>query len=140
MLIDIGIKVERKIRGIEMGVLENGVPYLTQRGLSAIAGAARSTIFEITREWEREFENPIFESGTRIGFLKEKRDSVLTWFCLGLPLAHILTHDEKGLADRAIDILNFWVEWIYWGVTVFWNWIWVRGGWIWVWALRYGSR
>ena len=40
MRLDLGIKVERNVAGIEMGVLENGIPYLTQRGLAAIAGAA----------------------------------------------------------------------------------------------------
>ncbi|RVD62434.1 hypothetical protein EN751_41895, partial [Mesorhizobium sp. M4A.F.Ca.ET.029.04.2.1] len=43
------------MNGIEMGVLENGMAYLTQRGLSAICGAARSTIQEITKEWEDNF-------------------------------------------------------------------------------------
>ncbi len=62
----------------------------------------------------------------------ERRHTVLTWFCLGLLVAHILNHDEKGPADHAKDIFNSWIEWIYWGVTVFWNWIWIRGGWIWV--------
>ena len=71
VLYDIGIKVERKIGGIEMGVLENGVPYLTQRGLTAIAGVTRATIRGITREWEREVGNPVIASGTRLGFLKE---------------------------------------------------------------------
>ena len=36
-----------------MGVLENGIPYLTQTGLAEMAGAARSTIFEITQEWQQ---------------------------------------------------------------------------------------
>ena len=71
MRLDLGIKVERNVAGIEMGVLENGIPYLTQRGLAAISGAARSTIFEITQEWKRGFEDPIIVPGTRIGFLKD---------------------------------------------------------------------
>lgn len=72
VLFDIGVKVERRIGGIEMGVLENGIPYLTQRGLSAIAGVARSTIQDITKEWEREFEDQHIDPGTRIGFLKDQ--------------------------------------------------------------------
>jgi hypothetical protein len=51
--LDLGIEVERVVGGIEMGVLENGIPYLTQTGLAAMAGAARSTIFEITQEWQQ---------------------------------------------------------------------------------------
>lgn len=53
--LDLGIEVEKDVNGIEMGVLENGMAYLTQRGLSAICGAARSTIQEITKEWEENF-------------------------------------------------------------------------------------
>ena len=60
--LELGIKVEHDVAGIEMGVLENGIPYLTQRGLAAMAGAARSTIFEITREWEQEFEDPTYRA------------------------------------------------------------------------------
>ncbi len=50
--LDLGIEVEKVVGGIEMGVLENGIPYLTQRGLAEMTGAARSTIFEITQEWQ----------------------------------------------------------------------------------------
>lgn len=50
--LDLGIEVEKVVGGIEMGVLENGIPYLTQRGLSEMSGAARSTIQELTQEWQ----------------------------------------------------------------------------------------
>lgn len=53
--LDLGIEVEKDVNGIEMGVLENGMAYLTQSGLSAICGAARSAIQEITKEWEDNF-------------------------------------------------------------------------------------
>jgi len=62
--------MEKDVNGIEMGVLENGIPYLTQRGLATMAGAARSTIFEITREWEEGFNDPITPN-TRLGFFKD---------------------------------------------------------------------
>lgn len=51
-VLDLGIEVERVVGGIEMGVLENGIPYLTQRGLAEMAGAARRSIQEITEEWQ----------------------------------------------------------------------------------------
>ena len=70
MLLDIKIKVERKIGGVEMGVLENGIPYLTQTGLAAITGVDRATIRAITKQWESEHKDPHIASGTRIGFLK----------------------------------------------------------------------
>lgn len=44
--LDLGIEVERVV-----GVLENGIPYLTQRGLAEMTGAARRSIQEITEEW-----------------------------------------------------------------------------------------
>lgn len=50
--LDLGIEVERVVGGIEMGVLENGIPYLTQRGLAELTGAARRSIQEITEEWQ----------------------------------------------------------------------------------------
>lgn len=56
--LDLGIEVEKVVGGIEMGVLENGIPYLTQRGLAEMTGAARRSIQELTEEWQgggREF-------------------------------------------------------------------------------------
>lgn len=50
--LDLGIEVERVVGGIEMGVLENGIPYLTQRGLAEMTGAARRSIQELTEEWQ----------------------------------------------------------------------------------------
>lgn len=50
--LDLGIEVERVVGGIEMGVLENGIPYLTQRGLADMTGAARRSIQELTEEWQ----------------------------------------------------------------------------------------
>jgi hypothetical protein len=55
MKLDLGVEVESDVGGIEMGVLDNGMAYLTQRGLSSMAGAARSTIQEISKEWEENF-------------------------------------------------------------------------------------
>lgn len=50
--LDLGIEVERVVGGIEMGVLENGIPYLTQSGLAKMSGAARRSIQELTEEWQ----------------------------------------------------------------------------------------
>lgn len=50
MKLDLGIEVEKTVEGLEMGVLQNGMPYLTQKGLADVTGAARATIFEITQE------------------------------------------------------------------------------------------
>lgn len=52
-----------------MGVLQNGMPYLTQRGLATISGAARATVFEITQEWEENFGGPIPAKGRMAFFM-----------------------------------------------------------------------
>lgn len=68
--LDLGIQVEKQVDGIEMGVLQNGLPYLTQSGLSRMTGAARATVFEITQEWEQTYGKPIPPKG-RMAFFKE---------------------------------------------------------------------
>ncbi len=67
--LDLGIEVERVVGGIEMGVLENGIPYLTQTGLAGMTGAARSTIFEITQEWQQAQESGIWRG--RMSFFRD---------------------------------------------------------------------
>jgi hypothetical protein len=37
-VLDLDVEVERVVSGVEMGVLENGLPYLTQRGLAEMSG------------------------------------------------------------------------------------------------------
>ena len=63
LLLDVGIRVERDINGIEMGVLENGMPYLTQRGLARMTGLARSTIFDLSKEWEEKYSDTVIGKG-----------------------------------------------------------------------------
>ena len=53
-VLDIGIEIQRDVNGIEMGVLENGVPFLTQTGLAKISGVARSVIFDREANERRE--------------------------------------------------------------------------------------
>lgn len=50
-----GIKVEIQKTtpdGVEMGVLENGMPYLSQRGLVAMSGVARTSFQRLSDNWE----------------------------------------------------------------------------------------
>lgn len=70
MPLDLGIEVQKDVNGIEMGVLENGIPYLTQRGLSRITGITRAVIQQITKEWEEHYADEILGKD-RISFLKE---------------------------------------------------------------------
>ncbi len=46
--LDLDVKQEAVINGIEMGVLDNGIPYLTQNGLANVCGVQRLRIKEIT--------------------------------------------------------------------------------------------
>ena len=74
-ILDLGIEVERDVNGIEMGVLENGIAYLTQTGLSIVTGANRKTLYELTNEWEKQYDNPI-QSKNRITYLRDKLSSL----------------------------------------------------------------
>ena len=69
--LDIGIEVESEVSGIGMGVLENGMAFLTRNGLAAMAGVTGKTISSISKEWVAEHGNEISEPGTRVGRLKE---------------------------------------------------------------------
>lgn len=69
--LDLGIEVERTIGGVEMGVLQNGISYLTQTGLAEVSGAARSTVFEVTQEWEAAMKSGVFSPRSRIAFFHD---------------------------------------------------------------------
>lgn len=69
-VLDIGVEVQRDVNGIEMGILENGVPFLTQNGLAKITGTARSVIYDIAQEWAGHYEDTVLGKD-RISFLKE---------------------------------------------------------------------
>lgn len=74
MPLDLGIEVQRDVNGIEMGVLENGIPYLTQRGLSEVTGIFRNAIQGITKEWEDHYDDEILGKD-RISFFKQYLNS-----------------------------------------------------------------
>lgn len=69
-VLDLGVEIERVVAGVEMGVLENGLPYLTQRGLAEMSGAARSTIQELTQEWSEAQASGVFPRG-RMTFFRD---------------------------------------------------------------------
>ncbi len=69
-VLDLGIEIQKDVNGVEMGVLENGIPFLTQRGLAKISGAHRSVISDITQEWEDHYADQVLGKD-RISFLKE---------------------------------------------------------------------
>lgn len=67
--LDLGVQIQKNVDGIEMGVLDNGVPYLTQVGLAKLCGASRPTISEVSKEWEEKFVDSVIDRG-RNAFLK----------------------------------------------------------------------
>ncbi len=52
--------VEKQIEydGVEMGVLENGIPYLTERGLARMCGITRTSLAELSANWNLERTKP----------------------------------------------------------------------------------
>lgn len=68
--LDLGIEVQKDVNGIEMGVLGNGIPFLTQRGLSGVTGVNRSVIQAITKEWEDHYHDAVLGKD-RISFFKK---------------------------------------------------------------------
>jgi hypothetical protein len=69
-VLDLGVEVQKEINGVEMGVLENGIPFLSQKGLAKVAGVARSVIFDISQDWEEHFDDPVITKN-RLSYLKE---------------------------------------------------------------------
>jgi hypothetical protein len=70
LVLDIGVEVQRDVNGVEMGVLENGIPFLTQTGLAKLSGVARSVIFDITQDWEDHYADEVLTKD-RISFIRE---------------------------------------------------------------------
>lgn len=81
------IAAEREINGIEMGVLSNGAPYLTLRGLALMCGVSHTNIVRITTEWQDEKPKPrvkrireiIKEQGAddSVAFIAVMKDNVI---------------------------------------------------------------
>lgn len=49
---------EVEVDGIQMGVLSDGTPYLTQRGLARMCGIHHKVVFQLASEWETEKLKP----------------------------------------------------------------------------------
>lgn len=60
---DLQIAAEREIDGVGMGVLSNGSPYLTLRGLARMCGLPNSVIVRMTAQWQ---DNPLRPREQRI--------------------------------------------------------------------------
>lgn len=51
--LDLQIAAEREVDGVGMGVLNDGTPYLTVRGLARMCGVDHMTIIRITNDWRQ---------------------------------------------------------------------------------------
>ena len=62
--LDLTVSVEATYQGIEMGVLQNGMPYLTQTGLAELCGLkSRTSISDIATEWAECQSHGVFTKG-----------------------------------------------------------------------------
>lgn len=64
------VETLKEVNGIEMGVLDNGIPFLTELGLSKIAGINRSMLRRLSADWALEKTKP---RGQKIQELLEER-------------------------------------------------------------------
>lgn len=67
--LDVDIEIEKVVDGIEMGVLGNGIPYLTQNGLADVCGVAKSVIYDIGKDWGKHYGDEVFTKD-RISFIR----------------------------------------------------------------------
>ncbi|UMB78840.1 hypothetical protein FXN80_10740 [Dickeya fangzhongdai] len=77
--IDIFPVKEVEIEGIQMGVLNNGSPYLTMRGLARLCGVDHSAIVRLTTDWMEERQKPRGQKIDQILLKKGIRLTQLYW-------------------------------------------------------------
>lgn len=51
------VYLEKDIEGVTMGVLDNGIPYLTEQGLAQLCGIHRRGMYRISQEWYNNIDN-----------------------------------------------------------------------------------
>lgn len=56
--LNLSIEKDAEIGGIGMGVLSDGTPYLSQRGIAALCGVRNHVIGTISKEWTETLERP----------------------------------------------------------------------------------
>ena len=49
--LDLNIERQAEINGLEMGVLSDGTPFFTGRGLASLCGVHHSVIADLTADW-----------------------------------------------------------------------------------------
>ena len=63
------VEKQATVDGVEMGVLENGIPYLTESGLARMCGIHRKSLYELSSDWASEKQKP---RGMKINALLEQ--------------------------------------------------------------------
>jgi len=96
-LFDIDIQIE--FDGIEMGVLENGVPYLSESGLARMCGVNRTSLNNLARDWGNEQYKP---RGKQIKQLLSQAGYAGTELFLKSNLNGIITRAYPGHVCMAI--------------------------------------
>lgn len=76
--LDLGIARQVEIDGVGMGVLSDGTPFLTQRGLARLCGIHHSGVRDITAEWS--FDVPTPRANRIRDILKSHGDSTETLY------------------------------------------------------------
>ena len=84
------VEKQVEINGVEMGVLENGMPYLTESGLARMCGIDRKVLNRLAINWDEERQKP---RGQKIDVLL--REAGFLGEALFLPSEH------KGVAINA---------------------------------------
>lgn len=56
--LDLKIEKEVEVDGVGMGVLSDGTPYLTGRGLARMCGVAQNAIHQLTERWPKDPARP----------------------------------------------------------------------------------
>jgi len=100
LVLDIGVEVQRDVNGVEMGVLENGIPFLSQTGLALLAGVARSVIFDIGQDWETLQASGVVPKG-RMAFIHDR----LTQNSYSEPKLYIQTKKDGSPHNAYPDIV-----------------------------------
>lgn len=71
--LDLCVERRATIQGVEMGVLSDGTPFLTQRGVARLCGVENAHIGSISSGWSESPQKPCI---SKIKDLIEKRESV----------------------------------------------------------------
>lgn len=97
--LDLQIAAEREIDGVGMGVLSDGAPFLTIRGLARMCGVDHTAIVRITSEWQ---EDPIKPRIGKIRDMIRAQGADDTVSFVAVPKAGVIHHAVPAAVCMAI--------------------------------------